>query len=434
MKILLLGLGRANLSVARYCLERGDSVALYEEHIDTLSDDARALLDKGALSIHRGGEYDLIVSSPGFPMQKDIIGEYEARGTMIIDEIEFTYQQLVNPSIIAVTGTNGKSTTAALIHTIITAAGQDCFLGGNLAPGKPFSKALFEPSHLHYVLEVSSFQLMRIKKFHPRVAVMTNISIDHLNWHATVDEYRQAKLALFMNQTPEDCAVLNHDDEEVMALTREINAQRIYFGRSADNGAHCNGSFRFKTEALFPCTITGLLGEHNIMNTLAAIAVGKALDIDTPSLQSGIASFTPLPHRLEDCGVYKGVRYINNSMCTNEQAAIASFKAVPGPKIVIVGGKEKGSQALKYLTLLASEAKACIIIGENAQAIEAFLLAHDYSTYAVVETMEQAIQAARSYATDGDTIILNPGFASFGLFKNFEERGEAFRHAVSKDR
>jgi len=430
MRILLLGLGRANLSVARYCLERKDEVFLFEEHPDTMSSNARELLENGTIKNHQNGDYDLIVSSPGFPVHKGIIIEYQARNTPIIDEIEFTFQQLKDPAIIAVTGTNGKSTTAALIHTILTTAGLDCFLGGNLAPGKPFSQALFEPEHTYYVLEVSSFQLMRIRTFRPRIAVLTNISKDHLNWHASIEEYHSAKRAIFRNQISDDRAVLNHDDVVVRDLARDIKATQIYFGRSALNGAHCNGTFRFGSEALFPCGVVGLPGEHNIMNILAAIAVSKILDIDTPSLKRGISMFKPLPHRLEDCGMKEGIRYINNSMCTNEQAAIASFMAIPGSKIVIVGGKEKGDTAFAYLELLAKQAKACVIMGENASSIKKYFDRIGYRRYAVAADMTQAIQIARSYAEKGDAIMLNPGYASFGLFKDFEERGEAFRHAA----
>ncbi|MBN2620128.1 UDP-N-acetylmuramoyl-L-alanine--D-glutamate ligase [candidate division WOR-3 bacterium] len=430
MRILLLGLGRANLPVARYCIDRGDAVVLYEEDPASLSREAKAMLDDGRIALHQGGEYDRIISSPGFPVHKDIISHYQSQDVPIIDEIEFTYQELRDPAVIAITGTNGKSTTAALVHAILSTAGIDCFLGGNLAPGNPFSQALFEPRHPFYVLEVSSFQLMRIQEFRPQIAVLTNISTDHLNWHASIEEYYQAKRALFKNQTPDDQAVLNHDDVTVRTLTDGIAAQRIYFGRTALKGVHCNGSFRCGSKELFPCSVSKLQGEHNIMNALAAIAVSTVLAINIDSQKRGISTFKPLPHRLEDCGLRSGVRYINNSMCTNGQAAIASFKAIPDPKIVIVGGKEKGDAAHEYLELLVREAKACIILGENAVKIKKFFESMHYDRFAIATTMDEAVDKARSFSRPGDTIILNPGYASFGLFRDFEERGEAFRHAA----
>lgn len=430
MRILLLGLGRANLPIARYCVDRGDAVVLYEEDLASISEASRAMLDEGSIVLHQGGEYDCVVTSPGFPMRKDIVIHYQSRNVPIIDEIEFVYQELSDPSIIAITGTNGKSTTAALVHAIASTAGIDCFLGGNLAPGNPFSQALFEPRHQFYVLEVSSFQLMRIRAFHPRIAVLTNVGTDHLNWHANIDEYHQAKQALFKNQTTDDYAVLNYDDTTVRALTKDIAARHIYFGRTAFEGAHCNGSFCYGSKTLFPCSVAALPGEHNIMNILAAVAVSTVLAIDVDLQRRGIGSFRPLPHRLEDCGTHAGVHYINNSMCTNEQAAIASFKAIPGSKIVIVGGKEKGDPAHEYLDLLAHEAKACVILGENAVKIKGFFGSMNYDRFAIATTMEEAVGLARSFARPGDTIMLNPGYASFGLFKDFEERGEAFRHAA----
>lgn len=418
------------MPVARYCVERGDTVAVYEENLAALSAPSRAMLDRGIVTLHEGGEYDCVVSSPGFPVHKDIIARYQARNVPVIDETEFAYQELDDPAVIAITGTNGKSTTASLIHTVMRTAGIDCFLGGNIAPGSPFSQALFEPRHEYYVLEMSSFQLMRIRTFRARIAVLTNVSTDHLNWHASLDEYHQAKRMIFKNQTRDDCAVLNHDDEVVRSITGDIAARRIYFGTTALQGAHCNGSFYFGSDRLFPCSDAALRGQHNLMNALAAVAVSTVLGIGVDPLQRGIATFKPLPHRLEDCGVHAGIRYINNSMCTNEHAAIASFKAVPEPKIVIVGGREKGDAAQAYLDMLTREAKACIILGENGARIARFFESAGYDRFAIAKDMPDAVRLARTFAQAGDTIMLNPGYASFGLFKDFEERGEAFRNAA----
>lgn len=433
MKTLLLGLGRANLAVARYLLKRGDDVFLYEDNLEMISEAARQLVDTGKLKMYQKDDYDLVVTSPGFPMDKEVVRLLEKKRIPLIDEIEFTYQQFKNPKIIAVTGTNGKSTTVSLISSILNAASIRNFLGGNISPGEPFSRALFQPTFDYYVLEISSFQLMRIDRFHPHIAVITNISRDHLNWHRDFDEYRSAKFGIFMNQDDQDYAVLNYEDEHIQNFLKDVRAQKVFFGYRAKTGAWLNRNFRFQGETLFSAEKSRLAGRHNMMNVLAAIAVAKILNIDTEMIENGLADFKTLPHRLEDVGTIRGIRYINNSMCTNEDAAIASFRAVPGAKIIIVGGRQKGDRGEKYLHLLTKEAKACVIFGDNAPYIANYFRAHNFDQFVIAEDMDDAVRKARDFSTPGDTILLNPGFASFDRFANFEERGEVFKNAALRD-
>lgn len=430
MKILLLGLGRANTAVAKYLVQRGDEVLLFEERLTGLEPEAQSLIVDHKVRLYRDETCDLTIASPGFPEDKEIVRQLQARNVPLIDEVEFTFNQLGAPKVVAVTGTNGKSTTAALISGIMTAAGVDNFLGGNLAPGRPFSQTLFEPARDYYVLEVSSFQLQRIRTFRPRVAVLTNIAVDHLNWHRDFRDYVVAKGRIFANQTGTDFAVLNHEDGNVRDLAREIKARVIFFGPQARDGAWLNGDFHFGHEPLFPDRDLPLLGAHNRMNIMAAIAATTALQISGPAIRKGIMDFRALPHRLEDLGTIGGIRYINNSMCTNEEAAIQSFAAVPGNKVVILGGRGKGDKCLRYLDRLVQEARACVIIGENAAEIAEYFQSCGYSRFVVARNMADAVEKSRAQAAAGDVILLNPGFASFGMFKDFQERGEAFKNAV----
>jgi len=433
MKVLLLGLGRANLAVAQYLLQRGDEIFLYEDNIERLSSQAQSLIETGSVSMHRGDEYELVISSPGFPMRKDIIKEMNAKNIPIIDEIEFAYQELKNPKIIAVTGTNGKSTTTALISNILNVAGIENFLGGNIAPGTPFSQALLRPAFKYYVLEISSFQLMRIRKFRPMIAVLTNIAVDHLNWHRDVNEYRKAKSRIFSNQGEDDFAVLNFEDERVRSFAENIRAKVVFFGFGARNGVWINGKFYYNGEQLFSNERLPLMGRHNVMNIAAAIAVAKILEVSNEMVEKGIRTFKSLPHRLEDIGTIDGIRYINNSMCTNESAAIVSFRAVEGAKVVIVGGRHKGNEGQNYLDLLTREAKACVILGENASHIEKYFKLREFNKFVIAKDMDDAIRHAKTFAMPGDTILLSPGFASFDYFRNFEERGEVFKSAAYRN-
>jgi UDP-N-acetylmuramoylalanine--D-glutamate ligase len=430
MKVLLLGLGRANTAVAKYLLRRGDEVYLFEERLSGLTPEAQGLLADHKVSLYQDEACELVVASPGFPEDKEIIQNLRAHNLPVIDEIEFTFVQLAAPKVIAVTGTNGKSTTSALISRILTAAGVANFLGGNIAPGRPFSQALFEPEYEYYVLEVSSFQLQRIQTFRPRVAVLTNIAVDHLNWHRDFSEYVTAKARIFANQTERDFAVLNQEDANVRNLSVGIRAQILYFGPSARSGAWLNDNFHFGEETLFPGRDLMLYGDHNRLNAMAAIACAKALRTPSPAIRQGIVDFRSLPHRLEDLGVIAGLRYINNSMCTNEEAAIRSFEAVPGNKVVIVGGRGKGDKCQRYLDLLMREARACVILGDNAAEIAEYFQGQGFDRFAIARDMNDAVERSRERASAGDIIILNPGFASFGLFRDFQDRGEAFKHAV----
>jgi UDP-N-acetylmuramoylalanine--D-glutamate ligase len=430
MKVLLLGLGRANTAVAKYLLRRGDEVFLFEERLSGLTPEAQGLLADHKVSLYQEEACELVIASPGFPEDKEIVRRLRAQNMPVIDEIEFSFVQLAAPKVVAVTGTNGKSTTAALISRILAAAGVANFLGGNIAPGRPFSQALFEPEYEYYVLEVSSFQLQRIQTFRPRVAVLTNIAVDHLNWHRDFSEYVAAKARIFANQTEMDFAVLNQEDANVRNLAVGIRAQAIYFGPNARGGSWLNDDFHFGEETLFPDRDLALYGRHNRLNVMAAIACAKALKTPTAAIRQGVMDFRSLPHRLEDLGVIAGIRYFNNSMCTNEEAAIRSFEALPGNKVVIVGGRGKGDKCQRYLDLLIREARACVILGENAAEIAEYFLGRGFDRYAIAQDMNDAVEKSRERAGAGDIVILNPGFASFGLFRDFQDRGEAFKHAV----
>jgi UDP-N-acetylmuramoylalanine--D-glutamate ligase len=433
MKILLLGLGRANLAVAEYLVKKGEQVFIYDENMPGLSARAQQMIKEDQVKLHVDERYDLAISSPGFPPSRPVCKVLQKQGTAIIDEIEYVFRQLDRPKIIAVTGTNGKSTTAALISSILGVAQIEHFLGGNIAPGKPFSQALLQKRARYYVLEVSSFQLMRVDMFRPYIAVLTNIGVDHLNWHADLDEYRKAKLRIFSNQESADYAVLNFDEEWMRHVADSIKARTVYFGHDATSGVSLNSRFHYDGVELFSRKGLPLLGEQNSMNIAAAIAVAKILQISTSDIEKGVMNFKGLPHRLEDLGLIHGIRYINNSMCTNAGAAVASFEAVEGSKIVILGGRHKGDEGTRYFDILISEAKACVVLGENAGFVAEYFKEQGYENYAVARDMADAVNKARNFAEPGDVILLNPGFASFDCFRDFEERGEAFRNAARQD-
>ena len=436
-RVLILGLGRATKNVVKYLLQQGIEVYAYEEKLLTEIDpELRQLVDRREIKPCREIEgFDEVITSPGLSEEKDIVRRIRRARVPIIDEIEFTYRH-VTGNIIAVTGTNGKSTTTALIAHIIQTSGKNCFLGGNLAPGKPFSSTLLEPRYEYYAIEISTFQLERIAKFRPQVAVITNITADHLDRHKSIDEYATLKFRIFKNQSPDDFAVINYDDARIRGRAQSIRSRVVWFSTesSVDGAYYENSTVFFKgMPVVKACEIT-LPGMHNVGNVMAAVAATSSLGVAPETARAAVKSFPGLPHRLELVGVIDDVKFINNSMCTNPTAAIASLAAVAGPKVVILGGQEKNLNADLYLDSVMKEARAAILIGPNKEKIAEYFQGHGYSCYKLVPNMREAVQAARSLARPGDTILLNPGFASFGDFKDFEERGEVFKDAVRETR
>ncbi len=433
--MLILGLGRATKNLVKYLLGKEVEIYAYEEKtIEAIDPEIGELIKKNRIKpLTDLEEFDQVITSPGISEEKEIIKKIRQKGLPMIDEIEFTYRY-ISKNIIAVTGTNGKSTTTALIAHILNTAGKHCFLGGNLAPGKPFSAALLEPSYQYYALEVSTFQLERIETFRPWIAVLTNITADHLNRHKTIEEYTRLKFRIFENQQTDDFAVLNYDDERIRQKLEGIKSKVFFFSSSQpiDGTYYQDGKIISQGSSILTEHEIRLPGLHNIENIMAAISVVKILGLDAKTIRQTVASFTGLPHRLEFVEKINGVVYINNSMCTNPTAAIAALNAISGEKIVILGGQEKDLSSTEYLDSVIKKARVSIIIGENQERLAAYFKSKGYSSYIVAKDIFQAVAQAKKIAQPGETVVLNPGFASFGDFRDFEERGETFKDAVRK--
>ncbi len=434
-KILILGLGRATKNIVKFLLDKEIDLYAYEEKPPAMVDpEIRGLLlDKKIKPLAKINNLDLVITSPGFSEDKEIVRNIRKKKIPIIDEIEFTYRS-INDKIIAVTGTNGKSTTTALIAHILNAAGEKCFLGGNLAPGKPFSCALLEPKYKYYVLEISSFQLERIDRFTPWIAVLTNITADHLDRHKTIDEYIDLKFRIFKNQQESNFAVLNYDDLITRSRSDAIRAQKVYFSKEdiVDGIYYQDGKIYNRGNFMIDVQDLPLPGMHNVENVMAATSVAHIIGIDDRSIVPALMTFTGLPHRLEIVAKINNITFINNSMCTNPTAAVASFKAVKGEKVVILGGYEKNLESKSYLDLVIAQASGVVIIGANKEDLADYFKKHGFKDYTVVNDMYEAVTRALQIVPPGGTVLLNPGFASFGDFKDFEERGEVFKDAVRK--
>jgi UDP-N-acetylmuramoylalanine--D-glutamate ligase len=438
-KVTVVGLGRSGRSVARFLLKAGARVAGFDENPATLSSKSVAELKNAGMVTTRRPETaraNWAVVSPGISDAHPLVRSLHGRSVPVVDELDFA-SRFVRGPVVAVTGTNGKSTTTALIALMLQNAGNKVFCGGNLAPGQPLSAALLMGRRDYYVVEVSSFQLERARWLKPRVAVILNITPDHLNRHRNVRRYAECKLRILDRQDGEDYAVLNRDDVLVRAAVGRGAAARCFFSmrrRSADSylSAAC---LWFRGDKVLPAGQVRLPGRHNIQNCLAAIAAARLLGVGMLPIRRALRTFAGLPHRLEFVRRHRGVDYINSSMTTNPVAGARSLEAVadsrPRRVILIAGGREKALPTGEYVRAMRKHAKLVLLIGESRTRLARELAALRFRRYDVLADLRTAVQAASAKAEVGDTVLFAPGFASFDQFADFEVRGEAFRKEVN---
>jgi UDP-N-acetylmuramoylalanine--D-glutamate ligase len=444
-KVLVVGMGRSGTSVARFLLKAGTKVVGSDENPAALDSEPVSRLRKAGMTTTRRPEsvrVDWAVVSPGIGNNHPLVRALRRRSVPVVDELDLASRFVCGP-IIAITGTNGKSTTTVLTARMLENAGKRVFCGGNLAPGQPLSAALLTGPMDYYIVEVSSFQLERARWLKPKVAVILNISADHLNRHGTVRRYADCKLGLLSRQDRSDYAVLNRDDPLVYAARTRGESEKHFFSmrrrnldayiadRSLWSGAH----------KVLPVREVKLPGAHNIQNCLAAIAAVRLLGVGLPPIRRTLKTFTGLPHRLEYVRRLHGVDYINSSMTTNPAAGARSLEAVAtsgggegrGARgvVLIAGGREKALPTAEYSRAMRKYARWVFLVGESSIRLACELDALGFRRFDVLPDLKVALAAARAKARTGDAVLFAPGFASFDQFRDFEARGEAFRKGVS---
>jgi UDP-N-acetylmuramoylalanine--D-glutamate ligase len=438
-KVLVVGSGRTGISSARFCLGKGARVTLndMQKKFDVPGD----LLDQG-LAVEAGGHpvetfvrHDLVVISPGVSIMIRPVIEAQARGIEVISEIELAWRYLRTP-LIAVTGTNGKTTTTSLIGALLQAGGKRVFVGGNI--GTPLIECCMQGETFDYVVaEISSFQLEAIRHFRPFISVLLNVTDDHLDRHSSFEEYCSAKARIFMNQQSGDMAVINVDDPAVQALAPSIRAEvfSISSVSPTENGAWHDGQFNFARRAngsrlRLDASGSQLKGAHNIENMLAAGAVAFLCGLPGERIRDTLISFEGLPHRMEFVDEIRGVRFFNDSKGTNVGAVVKSIGSFEGPIILIAGGKDKGGSYAPLEPLLARKGKALVVLGEARERIAAEL-GHVVPTVRA-DSLEKAVAEAFARACPGDTVLFSPACASFDMFKSYAHRGQCFVDSVKK--
>jgi UDP-N-acetylmuramoylalanine--D-glutamate ligase len=374
-----------------------------------------------------------VVKSPGVPREAAVIAAALERGIEVLGEVELGWRALPN-RFVAVTGTNGKTTTAELIGHLYRSAGEPVAVAGNV--GAALSGLVGEvPADSTVVCECSSFQLEDTVAFAPECAVFLNLAPDHLDRHRDLESYLAAKLRIFANQGNDDVAVYNADDPFLTDVDLGGCARRIAFchGAAPDcEVAVAEGTIFYDGEPLLPVSELGLFGEHNVANAMAAAAAALATGIDREAVREGLRSFAGVPHRLEPVAMIGGVRFVNDSKATNVASAIVGLRAFEGGVHAILGGSEKDEPFTPLIDPIRERARACYLIGatgermarELAPVLEAGVELHR------CEDLEDAVRRAADLASSGEVVLLSPACASFDAFENFEQRGDRFREIV----
>jgi UDP-N-acetylmuramoylalanine--D-glutamate ligase len=438
-RALVVGLGKSGVASALFLKAHGAKVTVSDTKSgDELRNEIPVLLDHG-ITVETGGHgdrtfrgQDLIVVSPGVPVDAPPLVQARALGESVIGEIELAAQFLPGP-IVAITGSNGKTTTTTLTGEIMTAAGFSALVGGNI--GTPaISLAERAKPETAIVLEVSSFQLETIQTFRPKVAVVLNVTPDHLDRHRTFEVYVDAKARIFENQQGSDFAVLNADDLTCVAMGARTRAQVFWFSRQkeVEHGACVrDGNIVFRDNSgqreIMQVSEIPLKGAHNLENVLAAVCAGALMGCAPEKIRQAVCDFKAVEHRLEFVATIRGVDYYNDSKATNVDATIKALESFPANIHLILGGKDKGSDYTVLNDLLRQRVKRVYTIGAAAGKIESQIKGPEVVH---AETLENAIRKANAVAQRGDVVLLAPACASFDQFKSYEHRGKTFKEIV----
>ena len=438
-RVLVVGLGKSGVASALFLKKHGAKVSVSDTKSgDELRNEIPVLLDNG-ITVETGGHgdrtfrgQDLIVVSPGVPVDAPPLVQARSLGESVIGEIELAAQFLPGP-IVAITGSNGKTTTTTLAGEVMTASGFPTLVGGNI--GTPaISLAERAKAGTVIVLEISSFQLETIQTFRPKVAVVLNVTPDHLDRHRTFEIYTDAKARIFENQQGSDFAVLNADDPTCVAMGARTRAQVFWFSRlkEVQQGAWVrDGNIVFRDAGgqreILQVSEIPLKGAHNLENVLAAVSAGALMECAPEKIRQAVRDFKAVEHRLEFVASIRGVDYYNDSKATNVDATIKALESFPANIHLILGGKDKGSDYTVLNDLLRQRVKRVYTIGAAAAKIESQIKGPELVH---AETLENAIRKASAAAQAGDVVLLAPACASFDQFKNYEHRGKVFKDIV----
>ncbi|MCR5291914.1 MAG: UDP-N-acetylmuramoyl-L-alanine--D-glutamate ligase [Eubacterium sp.] len=444
--VCIAGAGKSGKAAAALLIRNGAGVTIFDQNKELDTEAVRKDIEGGEKVEFMLGDMDdefikglsLFVISPGIPCDADFVNKVRGNNIPIWGEIELAYY-FSKGTIAAITGTNGKTTTTTLVGEIFKAYKNDSIVVGNI--GIPFTEYADRCSEgMLVAAEISSFQLETVHTFRPHVSAILNLTPDHLNRHYTFDNYARVKFDISMNQTEDDYAVLNYDDPEVRARENLIkSAKIIYFSRKEElqEGVFVKDGKVVVHEKGNDLEVLSLkdvkiLGDHNVENVLAAVAITHYMGIPADIIEKVITAFQGVEHRIEYVRTLNGVKYYNDSKGTNPDAAIKGIKAMPGPTYLIGGGYDKKSEFDEWIEAFDGKVKALVLLGATKDKIAETAIRLGFNDIVMVADLKEAVAYCAEHAKDGDNVLLSPACASWDMFKSYEQRGELFKEYVNE--
>ena len=443
-KVMVVGTGISGIGAIKLLNKVGADCIIYDSNAKLTTKEVESKLNENKAQIIIGElpsditkTVELLVISPGVPIDSPIVEEFKKAGVPVWGEIELAYNY-DKGRIIAITGTNGKTTTTALVGQIIKAYNEKTFVVGNI--GNSYTGEVLNTEKDSYtVAEISSFQLETVHEFHPVVSAILNITPDHLNRHHTMECYAHTKERIAMKQTKADVCVLNMEDEELYRFGKECNASVVWFSskRKPYKGAYLDGNNIRYTDGtqdriMLNVHDMNLLGTHNYENVCAAIAIAEAIGIPEDIIIKQVKFFKAVEHRIEYVAVKNEVWYYNDSKGTNPEASVKAIEAMVRPTILIGGGYDKGSDFDMYVKAFKGKVKLLVLLGQTADKIAETCEKYGFTDYVKAATLEEAVSVCAANAQKGDAVLLSPACASWGMFDNYEQRGDMFKEYVNR--
>ena len=442
-KVLVFGSGISGIGACELLEKSGATVILFDGN-EKLHEEAirmklpsasKAQILIGQISDEQLKELDLVVLSPGVPTDLPVVEKMKAAGIRIWGEVELAYEN-AKGDVLAITGTNGKTTTTSLLGEIMKCWKESVYVVGNI--GNPYTQAAPKMTEESVtVAEISSFQLETIDQFHPKVSAILNITPDHLNRHHTMEEYIRVKELITKNQTSEDTCVLNYEDPILRAFGENLQIRVLFFSseRKLKQGLYLEDEtiwYADESQKLAICKTQDLniVGKHNYENVMAAAGMALSYGVPLEKIQEAVKAFQAVEHRIEFVTEKSGVVYYNDSKGTNPDAAMQAIKAMPGPTLLIAGGYDKHSEFDEWIESFGGKVRYLVLIGQTRDKIAECAKRHGFNDIMYAEDLQEAVQVCASYANPGDNVLLSPACASWGQFDNYEQRGDKFKEYV----
>ncbi len=442
-KVLVFGTGISGIAAVNLLEDQGACPVLFDGNTQLKEADVREKLPAGSkaeiiigdLSEDMMSELALVVLSPGVPTDLPLVNQLRDKGLKIWGEIELAYE-FSKGDVLAITGTNGKTTTTSLLGAIMQHAKESAFIVGNI--GIPYTQIAEETKENSVtVAEISSFQLETIEQFRPKVSAILNITPDHLNRHHTMEEYIRVKELITENQQKEDTCVLNYEDEILREFGKTLHCQVIFFSslRTLERGIYLNGEmieYNDGTKITEICSVKelNLPGRHNYENVCAAVAMALAYGISLEDIRYVLVRFKAVEHRIEYVTEVNGVVYYNDSKGTNPDAAIKGIQAMDRPTLLIGGGYDKDSAYEEWINAFDGKVRYLVLLGQTREKIAKAAKACGFEDIVMVDSLEEAVHFCAEHANPGDAVLLSPACASWGMFPNYEVRGKMFKELV----